>query len=140
MKYILITFLVGVGFFLGNEFGASLYYYYKTGVFQSSVLALIQSSEELLLRGFFSAFFSLIPIYLYKNNNKFQLLFLLYICTISFIKLVEFFLTWKTISNFTLNTFFDVISLVFINTQMAIFVLVVAIIMFLIGKKGWGSQ
>jgi hypothetical protein len=136
MKYILITFLVGVGFFLGNEFGASLYYYYKTGVFQSSVLALIQSPEELLLRGLFSATFSLIPVYLFKRKNKFKVLFFLYICIVFVIKIVEFFLTWKTISNYNLSTFFDVVNIVFINMQMTIFILVVAVIMFLIGKKG----
>ena len=136
MKYFLIIFLVSVGFFLGNEFGGSLYYYYKTGIFQSSVLALIQSPEELFLRGLFSAFFSLFPVYLFKKHNKFKLLFLFYTCTIMFIKLAEFFLTWKTISNSELSTFFDVINMVFINIQMAVFISVVAIIIFLIKKLG----
>ena len=133
MKYFLIIFLVSVGFFIGNEFGASLYYYYKTGVFQSSVLALIQSPEELFLRGLSSAFFSLIPVYLFRN--KIKLLLITYFYIILFIKLAEFFLTWKKISDFNLSTFFDAVNIVFINIQMAIFISVVVIIFWLAPLK-----
>jgi len=136
MKYfLLICLIVGIGFFLGNEFGAATYYYYKVGIFQSSTLALIQSSEELLLRGIFSVIFSLFPMYLLRNKYKHKTLFRLYLFTIASIKLSEFFLTWKSVSNFNLSTLFDIMDMVFINIQMLIFVLVVIVIMLLLNNK-----
>ncbi len=137
MKKILIIFIVvPITIVLGGQFGASIYYYFATGEFQSSVLDMTQSQEELVLRGIFSSIFSFLPIMLLKKNIAIDKLLRYYFYGAIFFFSIYILADWKTTSNFNLSGFLYILRVLFMSTEMYCFLIVGAInAMFLIGNE-----
>ena len=117
---ILFFILVFFAYYLGNDFGISLYYYFDRGVFQSSIGDLWTSPLQEIFAGTLASFFTVLITVVFDKIIKIKVINY-YIVSIVIIYFMQFIANWAETAKFQISELTHILLVVFINIEFVAF-------------------